>query len=183
LTPSRRIAFSMGGGATLMNTISSMTSEPLSYTTPSGQASLRVDLTRSWNAAVDYARGLSVIEGVTLDSFVTDNVSLRAGGDLGSRGDLAASVSWVTGQAGAEGAGTYESYTSILQLQFALNRWMDTMASYTFYAYRLNGVTTITPGLVTNLDRHAIRVGLTFRLPVFGQYMGRQEGQTGNAAR
>ena len=168
LTPSRQLAVSLGGGVTQVNTISGLTSAPLSYSTPSGQANFRIDLTRSWNVALDYDRAVSVIEGVSLDSFVTSNVALRAGGDLGPRGALAMSGNWVTGRAGAEGAGTYESSTGILQLQFAANRWMDTMISYTFYAYRLNGVTMITPGLATNLDRHAVRAGLTLRLPLYG---------------
>jgi hypothetical protein len=176
ITRSRQLAISLGGGATQVNTISSFSSEPLSYSTPAGHANVRLDLTRSWNVALDYARGVSVIEGVSLDSFVTDNVSLRSGGNLGARGDLAMSANWVTGRAGAEGAGVYDSYTGIVQLQLAVNRWIDSTMAYTYYAYRLEGVTVITPGLVTNLNRHAVRAGLNFRLPLYGRYLGRRQG-------
>jgi hypothetical protein len=176
LTPSRRLAIAVGGGPTQVNTVSGVTSVPLSYRTPSGQANFRIDLTRSWNIGLDYSRSVSVVEGVTLDSFVNDMVSMQAGGKLGSRGDLAISGNYVTGQAGSEGPGTFESYTGTVQLQYAANRWMNTMISYTYYAYRLNNVITITPGLATNLDRSAIRAGLTFRLPLYGQSGSRGQG-------
>jgi len=56
-----------------------------------------------------------------------------------------------------------------------MNRWMDTTLAYTYYAYLLEGVTVITPGLATDLSRHAVRVGLNIRLPLYGHYLGRQQ--------
>ena len=176
LGPTRQLSMSIGAGLNFVNTLSSLTSEPLSYRTPSGQASIRYDFARTWNVAAEYGRIVSVIEGVTLDTFITDGVSVRAGGQFLNRGDLAVSVNWASGEAGPTGAGTYESYTGILQLQFAVNRWIDTMVSSTFYTYKLDGVTMIVEGLSSQFDRHAIRAGLVFRLPLYGQYVTTRPG-------
>ena len=176
LSPERQFAFSIGGGMTRVFTESSVTAEPLSYSTPSGHANVRLDLTRSWNIAVDYGRGVSVVEGVSLDTFLTEHVGLRAGGRLGSRADLAFSADWDTGQAGGDGSGTYDSYTGVAQAQFEFGSMASGIVSYTFYAYRLVGATTITESMPTDLDRHAVRAGIVLRLPLYGRTVGRQGG-------
>jgi hypothetical protein len=176
LGPRRQLALSIGAGVNQVHTVDSQTGAPLSYRTPSGQASVRLDFARTWNAAADYARIVSVLEGVTLDTFITDTVSLRAGGQLWDRADIALSANWATGQAGPTGSGSYDSYTGILQLQFAVNRWLDALVSQTFYAYRLDGVTMVVEGMASELDRHAVRVGLVFRLPLYGQYVASRSG-------
>jgi hypothetical protein len=169
--PRRQLAMSVSAGVNQVNTLSSLTDAPLTYLTPAQRANVRFDFTQTWNVAADYARVVSVIEGVSLDSFVADTVSLRAGGHMW-KADVALSGDWASGHAGPTGSGTYESYTGIVQIQFAVNRWIDAHISQTFYAYRLEGVTMIVDGLTTRLDRQASRVGLVFRLPLYGQYAG-----------
>ncbi len=175
----RQLSFSLGGGATYVSTIGSTTRAPFTYVTPTGYASLRVDLTRTWSAWTDYGRTVSVVEGVTADEFVTNTVTVRAGGLIGRKADLAFSGGWATGETWSGAAGTYDSVTAITQLQLSLARWCALLISHTFYAYRLFNVATLTPQALPNLDRNAVRVGFTFSFPLVGTFSESTRAQDG----
>jgi hypothetical protein len=173
LSATRRVSFTMGGGASQIETISTVITrlnQRLSYRTPAAYASARLDFARTWGIWADYGRRVSVLEGVTLQSFVNNSLALRTGGFIGSKVDVALSTRW-TGGRQAVGTGSFSSYTAIAQAGFAATRWCTATVSHTFYTYRLENVTSLYPGMPNRLDRNAFRVGLMFNLPLYGRYV------------
>jgi hypothetical protein len=68
----------------------------------------------------------------------------------------------------AEGAvGNFDSYTASYQLRWALARCCATVASYSYYSYRLEGV-TLPSGLPQRSGTSGFRVGMSIWLPLYG---------------
>jgi hypothetical protein len=179
----RRISFGATGGATRVRTTSSVTRQPLEYWTPAGTGSMRIDLYRSWFLDADYRRGLSVIDGLTTESFISDAVLLRAGGHVTSRIDLMFATGYSNGRTGdALTLGTYRTYTGTAQLRAGVARWAAAIVNYNYFNYDLSGI--VVSGAATTVpssfDRQAIRFGLTLWLPLIGGYVERPVERTGD---
>jgi hypothetical protein len=176
LSRTRRWAMEFGAGATYIQTVARVSRDRLDYAMPSGHAKLRFDVARTWSISSDYRRAVSVLEGLTAQSFVTDTALLRVGGFIGGRTELAVSTGYSSG-AGAiatESGATFESYTATAQLRFLLTRWWSAVISHNFYMYRLHGFDSLPAGLRDRLDRNAVRVGMSFDLPLYGRYADRR---------
>jgi hypothetical protein len=179
VSPTRQISFAASGGATYVSTIVGFTAIDRQYWMPSGSASARVDLGRAWALYGDYRRSLTVLDGISFEAFFTDAASARLGGLIGSRLELVLSAAYANGQAG-EGVnevGHYRSVTSGAQVRYAINRTLAALVNYQHYEYRLSDVTTV-GGFPPQLDRNALRFGLTVWLPLYGAWSqpGRVEG-------
>ena len=183
LSRARRWFFSFGAGATYVQTVSQIARDPLDYTMPSGHGSLRFDVARTWSIWSDYRRGVTVLEGLTAETFATDTALIRVGGYVGPRTEVAVSGGYANGASGVatESDSTFESYTATAQLRFLLTRWWSAVISHNFYSYRLHGFDKLPAGLQDRLDRNAVRVGMTFVLPLYGSYVeGRPRTPRGN---
>ncbi|HET7218503.1 MAG TPA: hypothetical protein VFJ02_10670 [Vicinamibacterales bacterium] len=179
LSPTRQIQLSGGGGASYIKTESETDFSPLDYWTPSGHATVRIDVGRSWAVGADYRRAVSVLQGLTLQSFPTNAVSVRVDGTMSRRIEVAASTAYSTGQSGAgETGGDFRAYSGDVQLRFALARCCATSVTYDYYIYRLNDIPDVPSGIPSNYDRNAIRVGFTLWLPLYGSYGQAEGGRT-----
>ena len=171
----RRLAFGFGAGATYVDTVSSVLRERLDYVMPSGYANTRVDVARTWSISANYRRAVSVLEGLTAESFITDTGLVRVGGFLGSRSELALSAAYSTGAAVVtESTAKFDSYTGTAQLRVMLTRWWAAVVSQNVYAYRLHEFGELPKGMLDRLDRNATRVGMTLNLPLYGGYISRR---------
>jgi opacity protein-like surface antigen len=177
LSPTRQIHFSGGAGATNVQTQEPLTRDPLEYWTPAGNGMVRLDLGRTWAVGVDYRRAVSVLPGITLQSFATDAASVRANGRLGNRIEVVLSGAFSNGRAGyGEQPSRYESYSGTAQLHFAVSRCCATTVNYDYYYYKLHAVTNVPTGIPNEYDRNTLRVGLSVWVPLFGTFAGGERG-------
>lgn len=172
LSPTRRAAWSIGAGGTYVRHPVSGTRPAAEYWIPSGSATARIDMGRSWALAADYRRALTVLEGITLESFTSDTASIRVDGLLGRRYDAAFVVGFANGRASllSQHTGSYETYSGSIQLRTALARCCAALVNYSYYYHRLRDVPDLPPGLSSEFDRGALRVGFNVWLPLYGSY-------------
>lgn len=178
-SPTRTLAFSAGGGANHVRTRAAADESRLQYTVPSAYGTVRLDMVRTWAVSADVRRSVSVLDGLTAQSFVTHVVSLRAGGRITGDLALAVSVGYAQGRAPAGESGSFESFNGSLQFDYAVARWCSFVANYVYYDHLLRGVTEVPEGFPRRFERNSIRVGMTVWLPLYGSFQserGRSRG-------
>jgi hypothetical protein len=173
LSPSRRLRIEGGGGAIYVETLRSVDRSALTYWMPSGQGAISWDLGRTWSIGGDYNRSANVLEGVSLTSFATDSASAAVSGLFGSRIEATAFANYSNGRSGgADTTGRFENYSGSVQILYAFSRCCATTVNYDYYVYHFQNVADLPTGVPTDFDRHAIRVGFTLWLPLYGRYVG-----------
>jgi hypothetical protein len=171
LTPTRRFWFGVGAGAAYVSTLDTLTRLPRSYVLPSGYGNALLDIGRTWNVSGEYRRALSVIEGLTLQEFVTDAATVRTGGYAGERSEIVFSAAYSNGAAAPGSTGTFDSYMAAAQFRFLITRTWSAVVGHSFYSYRTRGIPDLPAGFSETLNRNALRVGMTFDLPLYGAYV------------
>jgi hypothetical protein len=163
LSRTRRIGFSAGAGATHIETVSRVGGRPLKDWTPSGHASIRADLGRTWAISADYRRGVTFLDGITPEFFLADVVLLRTEGTLGRSLELTFSTGYSNGaQTAGLVTGRYETFTLAAQARRTIARAWAVLVSYNRSDYRLFGFPAPPLGPTPRFDRNAIRVGMTY---------------------
>lgn len=175
LSPTRSVSFSGGAGATQVDTLHGLTLEPLHYWAPSGYASARIDFRRSWSIAADYRTAVSVLQGVNPNLSTVNAAAFHVGGLIIDRiqGVVAGAYSTGTVGAGPVGAGHYETSTGTAQLRIQLTRSWSSIVSYTRFDYRLNSVASHALGVISEVQRNAVRVGFAWSVPLVGSRVPR----------
>jgi hypothetical protein len=170
----RRVEISASLGAQYVETVTrGEDSVNVEYWVPSGSATMRVDLGRTWSLWGDYNRGTTVLPQVTSTALTTDAVSLSTGGRLGNRAQLSFTTGWAKGGSNAATGGT-DDYTTVLagtQFQYRLNRRFSATATYSYYEYRFESLSDLPEGFPPTSTRNAVRVGVTIWLPLLGRYV------------
>ena len=170
LSPTRNMSFTLGGGATHVTTLNAADQTDLTYWTPSGTASFGIDLGRSWAIAASYTRDASMLQGVSLTSFASNEANVNANGLIGSRVEASVAATYSKGRAGGGTTGEYENYNGSMQLRYAFSRCCAASVIYDYYAYEFLEVADLPSDFRSNFDRQAIRVGFTLWLPLYGRY-------------
>jgi hypothetical protein len=170
LSPTRQIQFSGGLGATFAQTLTP-DRRPLDYWTPNGYGSARVDLGRSWVVTGDYRRAVSVLQGISLQSFATNAVHVSVEGALSRRLDASFSTAYADGRSSAgDVPSRFDSYGATASLRYAFARCCAALVNYEYYLYGLQDVTGLPSGVPAEHDRNSVRVGIALRLPLYGAY-------------
>jgi len=176
LSPTREFYLAGGGGATYVETFNESNDAPLDYWTPSGYATLRLGVGRSWSVSADYRRGITVLQGVTLESFPTNAASVATYGNLGRRVDLTLQGAYSIGQTGDSASSSrFASYSGLARLRYALARCCAASVDYDYYYYRLQDVANVPLGVPNQFDRNSVRVGFVVWLPLYGSYVDAPE--------
>jgi hypothetical protein len=183
LSRTRQVTFSGGGGAAYVETLNTVTRQPIAYWTPSGHAAVGLDVGRSWLFSLDYRRGVSVLDGISLETFVTDSGAISLGGYLGHRVSTTLSAAYSNGGAGAGGDGQYNSLDLRAQLDVAVTRWCAAVLLYNYYDYHLRDVVDLEPDVPASFDRNAVRIGITLWLPLYGSYTAPSRPEPGSGGR
>ena len=132
-----------------------------------------LDVGRSWSISGNYDRAVQVLQGVSLTSFATDSAHVALSGLINSRIEASLSAIYSNGRSGgANTTGTYENYAGSLQLRYAFSRCCATAIYYDYYVYNFQDVADLPSNFLSDFDRHAIRVGFTFWLPLHGSSVG-----------
>jgi hypothetical protein len=133
---------------------------------------VRIDLGRTWAIAADARRQVSMLEGLTLQSFVTTAATLWVGGNLGNR----TLVSWTgTHSRGASHAGESGAYSSAgmsAQAEYTVSRCCAILMNYSYYEHQVLDVAAVPVGFPTVYERNTARVGVTVWLPLYGTFPG-----------
>jgi hypothetical protein len=170
ISRSRRMTFSVNGGATRVQTLSAVNQAPLEYTTPSGSGSVRMDIGRTWAVSGDVSRTVNMLEGVTPQSFITTAATVWAGGSLGQRAILSLNGTYSDGGSQPGEIGTFDSMGGTAQLEYRVSRCCTVVTSYGYYQHQLQQVANLPDGFPRSIENNSIRLGLTFWLPLYGTF-------------
>lgn len=130
-----------------------------------GSAGLRHQMGRSWNASVDYNRGIRYLEGFG-EPFFTDSVRGLVRGFLTRRVDVDVQAGYSSGTIGlTANALPFASYFGTTSARYALSRIAALQVQYLFYHYDFEREPT--SDLPREFDRHGVRVGFNLWLPLF----------------
>jgi hypothetical protein len=170
LSRRRQVSFSLTAGAAGVESVSTSTREPYENWVPTGSASLRYSLSPNWSVDGGYRRDINTLQGVTDEVYTTDTAFLSTRGLISGRTDLrlgATYGNWQT-QVGSGVNDTMNVYGASVQVQIPLTDTVWTTASYYYYYHRYSNPASLPEGFPAEYDRHAVRVGLTLRVPLAG---------------
>ena len=175
----RTLSFGGGSGVMRVRTISSVDEGPLDYLAPSMSGHARLDLGRTWSVSANAHRDVTVLDGVTRQSFLSDTGSLWFGGSLGESWTLVFTGSFSRGDSHEGDVGVVRNHYARAQLQYALASCCTVVGAYSHYSHLLQDVSTLAPGFPSRGENKAVRVGMTFWLPLYGRFVGTRQFQTG----
>ena len=125
-----------------------------------------IGLTRAWTLNGNYRRGLRYLPGIRQPLFA-DDVGLTLDGYLGRRLDLAFVGLYSNSESGQGGLYTgYKSFSGNGRVRFALNQSTALSGGYVFYRYEFGPDTVLPAGMPQRYNRHAVRIGVDFWLPL-----------------
>jgi hypothetical protein len=111
-----------------------------------------------------------VLGGVTAAPFTTDQASLGLSGAFGPRLRLALSGSYGRGAGVVDDTNSFEVLSGSAHVQYGLARCCALFSSYSYYEHQLTDVTGLPEGFLGRFERHAVRVGITVWLPLYGTF-------------
>ena len=175
----RRVQLAAGAGTVHTEWISRTAFQPREFWAPSGYGRASVDVGRSWTLDANYRRSVSVLQGVATgprggepDVFLTDAASVSLGGRLGDRIETVFSGGFSNGATGGVSVttedGRFDAYTVSAQVSVRVTDWWSALTSFTHYQYTLNTIASQTLGVPPELDRNAVYVGVSLRVPMVG---------------
>jgi hypothetical protein len=166
ISATRRLAVSVGAGASIVRTTSLSSAALEEFVTPTGFTSVRYDWARSWSVSADYRRAISNLEGISAESFKTDAALARVGGFVHRNAEVTATAGFSNGSSGLTISG-FRTWTVASQLRLRLRRRLWTVVTHSYYRYSLQSIGTALASAPPNFDRQSIRVGLSLDWPVY----------------
>ncbi len=132
-----------------------------------GSVNLNHQIGRTWTASATYNRTAGYQPGFAapvFGNFVTAGLS----GFWGPRVTPSAGVSWSHGTIGLDDRvrNSYDTFSAYSSLQYALTGNMALEGRYFYYHYNFDNRLFLPDGLMRDLDRNGVQVGLVFWLPV-----------------
>jgi hypothetical protein len=168
LSRRRQLTLSLTAGAAHVESVSSTTRQPYEDWLPTGSAILNFVVSPAWNVEGGYRRDLDTFQGVTDEVYSTDTVSISTGGLVTGRTNLrvgASYGSWKTPVASGV-SDTLNTYGASVTLGVAITDSVSATAGYYYYYHRYSDPGALPEGFPAEYDRHAVRVGLTFWVPL-----------------
>jgi hypothetical protein len=165
-SPTRRLIVSFGGGGVHLRTRDRFTEEEFAAAAPTAYGLIRLDWARTWSLSADYRRSVGTLDGLSSEMFATDAALARLGGFVARRAEMVFSMAYAEGRTTGRGTAAFDTYTGTSQLRRELIRDWSVVASHSYYRYFLRDVKPTIGSLPPQLNRHAIRIGLSVNLPV-----------------
>jgi hypothetical protein len=166
----RSISFSFGGGATQSRTRATLTSGPVDFVVPSGQAGVQSQFAGSWSWSVDANRDVTMLEGLSPRPFITDAGNVALHGQLGRNVEFVSSAAYSHGVANDGTTGEFETIVGNARLHFTVSRVFGVTTSYGFYGHQLFDLPELAFRLAPRQRRHSLRVIFNLWLPLFGTF-------------
>ena len=133
-----------------------------------GSATLSHQLSRRWALVGDYRRDVSTFAGSEVP-YLSDGVTGALTGVLTQKLGLAVSGGYLGGGAVADIENGYGGWTGTANLRYRLSRYVPIFVEYVFYRYAFDGVAGLAPGFPFLTNRHGIRAGLWYSVPIVGR--------------
>jgi hypothetical protein len=170
ISRTRSANFSAGPAVTIVRTTSTVGDAPIEYSAPSGYASVRVDLGRTWALSSAWRRETSVLDGLAQQTFLTNSFSVSLGGAVRQRTSFTVSSSILNGAPHRGDTGSFASQMSIAQLQYNLTRCCSLLGNYSYGRHEVRDVAIVPAGFPRQFERNAVRIGMSVRLPLYGTF-------------
>ncbi len=132
-----------------------------------GSAFLNRQMGRSWNARINYSRGLQYIEAFP-NPFFSDSVNASATGFWGTRSRLNFSAAYSNGDVGNTivSAPRYSLANGLANYQLAVTRFIALFTEYDYYHYTFDQSVVLPAGMSHSLSRNSVRIGANVWLPL-----------------
>jgi hypothetical protein len=168
LSLTRKTKFSFHTGSTLTNSrnnVSQPTPETKTHFFVVGRAELLREIGQTWGAQATYNRSVHYEAGF-LQPILLDQASAGIGGLIGRNVDVSSGVYYSVGSIGLETT-NYHSWLASSQVRWAITRSLAAYVSYYYYLYNFGSDVSLPTGVVQELHRNGVRVGLTTWLPLW----------------
>ena len=131
-----------------------------------GSISIRHDLSQSWTAGVSYRRGA----GFSSRRVSSNAATVDVRGSAGRRIDLTLSAGYSDGEIGLDAFDNrYKTSFGTARLRVAITRLIAIYGQGFFYHYTFGSLPSLPPGYPRQMDRRALRAGVTLWLPILGR--------------
>ncbi len=163
-----RLALSLSAGASYVTTRALDGDGPTTSWVPVGSGSLAVVGASGWLVEGGYRRDFSLLRGVTSDIYTTDTVFLATGGPIASRTELRLGGTYSRWNVSLvpSSADSMNVYGVSAEVGVALTSALSATMGYSFYHHRYSNPAALAPGFPADFDRHAVRAGLSVRVPL-----------------
>ena len=171
LSPRRTVSFSARGGMWYSAEFDEATgADADSPWVPVASVSLGVTLIRSWALSATAGREVTPLAGITTQPFTTDQVTAQVTGNLSARLSASMSLAYSRGTGSTTDEGSFDGTSATAQLQYGISRCCALFSSYSYYEHNIREIETAPAGVPQNYGRHAVRVGMSVWLPLFGSF-------------
>jgi hypothetical protein len=140
------------------------------FVVPAGSAGMQLRMSRRWRLSLDSSRNVTVLEGLDPQPFTTDAVSFGTTGRFGRRTELVVNAAYSHGRATMSDQGAFETAVGTVSLRQEIGFCCALTTSYAYYRHQLFDLTTVQVGFPSRHERSAVRVGLSFWVPLFGSF-------------
>jgi hypothetical protein len=169
-SPIRSLRVDMAAGAALAERRASTEAGAVDYLLPIGNALIQFNLNGVWSLMVEGTRDISVLEGITPEPFETTAALLQLEARVSSRLTINVSGTHSRGKGLETSAGAFETAGALAQLQYGFAQCCGLFSSYSFYNHHLRDLRTVPVGFPERYNRHVVRIGLTWWLPLYGSF-------------
>ena len=138
-----------------------------------GDASLSHQLSQFWALAISYNRSVARMGGLSAP-FVTDVGAVSVGGLVTRRLSLAGIGSFSRGDTAVGVQNAYDAAYGSGRVTYQFTRFLPVYTEYIYYFYRFNASTGLAVNFPMNVNRHGLRVGLSYSLPLIGRRPARR---------
>jgi hypothetical protein len=132
-----------------------------------GNAALKHEIGRSWNAWVGYSRRVLMNE-TWPDPVVADSLSAGVGGLISRRMQFMSVARGALGKQGLErDAPGFDTAQASATLSYALTRFMNLGLIYSYYQQRFDERAVLSAGVPASAERHSVRATVSLWAPLF----------------
>ena len=175
LTLGRHLTLSMSGGASIAKNGDPVSVAKTGKDTAflvNGNATLSRSIGRSWGTSIGYVRSIQYIVGFA-QPLNTDGANAGIGGPLARRLQFSAGGGASRGQqVFSNSGGSLVSYTASTKLTYGIFTNLGLYGQASYYKFSIPSSFITTPGLIPNLNRRSVSVGLSTWFALIKQRRG-----------
>lgn len=169
LSPTRRIAIGLTGGATQILTGSTLLAEIEGDVEPRFGATASYTLARQWFVTGSVSRGVTALAGVSQEAFDNESATASLTGIIARRLTVTLAGAWSRGGALGPASGSFVASNATATAQWGF-RYGGLFAGISRYTHELRSLAG-GPGLIPLIvDRYSVRGGVTVWLPLYGAF-------------
>lgn len=167
-SPRRSLATDIEGGITRVSF--SSVSDTGTATVAVGAAQLELTTSERFRVGASVRRDVTVLNGFTNLPFASMQVGAQVNGMIARRVTAHASTTYMRGTALVASGSGFDNVVHSLRLQYGMAAWCGIFAGYSYYQQSFDQLQSPVEAVLTSAGRHAVRVGVTLWLPLYGTF-------------